>query len=254
MTWNLKNKKALVTGATKGIGRAITEELLDLGAEVWVTARTETDIQAMLQEFRSIGRPIAGCAADVGTAEGRHQLVQKIAHEWDALDLLINNAGINIRKSTLEFETEDYQRLMQVNLDSVWELSRACYPWLKTAGHPAIVNISSVASARTIRSSTAAYAMSKAAVDQLTRFLATEWGPDNIRVNAVLPWYTATPLANEVLKDEEKRERILARTPLQRIGKPEEVAQLVAFLCMPAASYITGACVPVDGGFMALGL
>ncbi len=254
MNWNLNHKKALVTGATKGIGRAITEELLDLGAELWVTARTEADVQDMLEEFRSKGRPISGCAADVGTAEGREKLIHAIAREWDALDLLINNAGINIRKNTLAFESEDYQRLMQVNLDSVWELSRACYHWLKTAKNGAIVNISSVAAARSIRTSTAAYAMSKAAVDQLTRFLAVEWGPDNIRVNAVLPWYTATPLAKEVLKDEAKRDRILERTPLQRVGEPEEVARLAAFLCMPAASYITGACIPVDGGFMALGL
>jgi Tropinone reductase 1 len=96
--------------------------------------------------------------------------------------------------------------------------------------------------------------MSKAAMEQMTRFLAVEWGPHQVRVNAVLPWYTATELAEQVLKDPEKKERILERTPLLKIGQPAEVARAAAFLAMPAASYITGVCLPVDGGFLALGL
>lgn len=251
--WNLQNKKALVTGATKGIGRAIAEELMNLGAEVWISARTLADVEAMVAEYREKGFKIFGSAADVAISEQRQELLRAIELEWGKLDILVNNAGINIRKPTLEYETSDYDRLMQVNLASVWELSRQCQPWLKES-KGCIVNISSTASQRVVRTSTAAYAMSKAAVEQLTRFLAVEWGPDQIRVNAIMPWYTATPLAEAVLKDPEKKERILARTPMLRIGQPEEVARAVAFLCMPAASYITGVCMPVDGGFMALGL
>ena len=117
-----------------------------------------------------------------------------------------------------------------------------------------MINVSSTASQRVVRTSTAAYAMSKAAIDQLTKFFAVEWGPDDIRVNAVLPWYTATPLVESVLSDPMKKENILSRTPLNRICLPEEVARMIAFLSMPAASYISGVCVPVDGGFSALGL
>ena len=251
--WNLNGKKALISGATKGIGRAIAEEFMNLGADVWITARTKEDVDAMVAEYREKGFNIYGTAVDISVSEGRMELMRELEFQWGKLDILINNAGINIRKSTLEYGPDDFDRIMKVNMESVWEMSRLCYPFLlETKG--SVVNISSTASQRIVRTSTAAYAMSKAAVEQLTRFLAVEWGSHNIRVNAIMPWYTATPLAEQVLKDPVKKERILERTPLLRIGKPEEIARAVAFLCMPASSYITGVCLPVDGGFMALGL
>ena len=251
--WNLQNKKVLITGATKGIGKAITEEFLSLGAHVWIVSRTEEDVKNMVAENQEKGHVILGSAMDVSNYEQMQELMRDIEYHWGALDVLVNNAGINIRKPTLEYDTEDFEQIISVNLKSVWDLSRLCFPYLKTS-KGAVVNISSTASERIVRTSTAAYAMSKAGIDQLTRFLAVEWGPHQIRVNAIQPWYIATPLAEQVLKDPEKKEKILERTPLLRIGKPEEVAKAVAFLSMPASSYITGVCLPVDGGFLALGL
>lgn len=251
--WSLNNKKALITGATKGIGRAIAIEFMQLGAEVWISARTKEDVNKMVLEFSDLGFKIKGTNIDISSAEGRMELMREIEYSWGKLDILINNAGINIRKPTLEYQPEDFDKIMSVNLNAAWEMSRLCFPYLKES-RGNIVNISSTASQRVVRTSTAAYAMTKAAMEQMTKFLAVEWGPYQVRVNAVLPWYTATELAEQVLKDPEKKERILERTPLLKIGQPAEVARAAAFLAMPAASYITGVCLPVDGGFMALGL
>lgn len=253
--WSLAGKKALITGATKGIGKAIADELVLLGAAVFLVARTTKDVQKCVEQYRRDGYEAYGMAADVSDKAQLQQLLAKIEETWGNLDILVNNAGINIRKNTLDYSTEDYQKIMDVNLKSAWELSRLCYPLLKANQQGgSIVNMSSVASLRTIRTSTAAYAMSKAAMEQMTKFMAAEWGADNIRVNAVLPWYIATPLAQEVLKDKAKHQSIIDRTPMQRVGQPAEVARTVAFLAMPAASYISGACIPVDGGFLTLGL
>jgi Tropinone reductase 1 len=140
---------------------------------------------------------------------------------------------------------------MQVNLRSVFELCQAAHPLLK-ASQGCIVNMSSV-SALTHISSGSIYGMTKAAMTQLTRNLSVEWALDGIRVNAVAPWYISTPLAAPVLNDPEKLKNILARTPMKRVGTPEEVAAAVLFFSLPAASYITGQCMSVDGGFMVNG-
>jgi Tropinone reductase 1 len=133
-------------------------------------------------------------------------------------------------------------------------MCRLAHPLLKEAeGGARIVNIGSVAGSVWVGSG-APYAMTKAALDQLTRYLAVEWAPDNIRVNAVAPWYTRTPLANAVLDRPEFAERVLARTPLGRIADPDDISGIVAFLCLPCARHITGQIVAVDGGFLALGL
>lgn len=249
--FSLKGKRALVTGASKGIGAAIVKTFLALDAEVLAVARGQEGLEALKEACDHPALHLK--AADVSSAPERKGLRRWVQQNWEGLDVLVNNAGINIRKSTLDYEASDYRRIMAVNLDAAWELSRLFYAFLAKAEDGNIVNISSVASERAITTSTAAYAMTKAAMDQMTRFLAADWGQQGIRVNAVQPWYIRTPLAEQVLQDTEKKAKILARTPLGRVGAPEEVAQAVAFLSMPAASYISGVLLPVDGAFLCLG-
>jgi Tropinone reductase 1 len=194
-------------------------------------------------------------AADLSTSEGRAVLLSAADAAWpDGLDILINNVGTNIRKPSLDYTLSDLRALMAVNLESAWGLSRGCHPRFVSRGGGRIINVSSVSSQVIVQTSTAAYAMTKGAMDQMTRFFAVEWAADNIRVNSVHPWYIRTPLAEQVLQDPDKRARIVGATPAGRVGEPEEVARAVAFLAMAASSYVSGVHLTVDGAFSRLGI
>jgi len=238
--WTLKNKKVLVTGASKGIGKAIADELKSLGANVFCVSRSYKGKE--------------GISCDVTKEADRKKLFNYIKSNWKQLDILVNNAGTNNRKQIHESTKENYDELFDVNVRSTFEMCKLFHPLLlkKSPAESSIVNISSVA-AEVFVGTSVTYAMTKSAINQFTRYMSVDWAKDNIRVNAVAPWYIKTPLTEKFVKDKEYFNRIISRTPMNRVGEPEEVASVVAFLCMPASSYITGEVISIDGGFLKYG-
>lgn len=245
--WNLKGKTALITGGSKGIGRATVIEMAKLGASVLFTARTEKDIKALEQEMQAQDLDVTGISGDVAEPNHRKKILQELERRWGALDILVNNAGINIRKKAMDYSEEEYRKVLEINLFSPFDLSRKLFPFLQKSGKASIINVSSAAAMQDVGTGTP-YAMSKAGLLQQTRSLAVEWAQEGIRVNAVSPWFTETPLTESYLSQDEKTNSIIKRTPLKRIAKAEEMAAIIAFLAMEKSSYITGQNIIADGG------
>jgi len=249
--WRLDGARALITGGSSGIGLATARELASLGADLVLVARNAGRLDEA-REFIESGVP--GCkvelvSADLATEEGRQQVVKC---QGSPLQILVNNAGTNIRKRMTEISLDEYRLVQETNLVSCFEMCRLLYPLLRQGAPACVVNNASVAGLTHLRTG-APYGMSKAAMIQLTRNLAVEWAQEGIRVNAVAPWYIRTPLADQVLSDPAYRKDVLDRTPMGRVGEVEECARAIAFLCMPASSYITGQSLAVDGGFTVYG-
>jgi len=252
--WRLDGQLALVTGGSAGIGRAIARELLGFGADVLVVARDATALERAREELAEEfpQREVHAFVADVADDEQRREVLDWIEDQGDGLNILVNNAGGNVRKAAVDYTEDEWRQVFEVNLFSAFELSRYAHPLLTKHAASSIVNVGSVSGLTHVRTG-AAYGMAKAGLHQLTRNLAVEWAEDGVRVNAVAPWYIRTRRTSDALADPDYLDEVLLRTPMGRIGEPEEVAAAVAFLCLPAASYVTGECIAVDGGFLRYG-
>ncbi|MBX3691060.1 SDR family oxidoreductase [Dokdonella sp.] len=249
--WRLDGRTALVTGASRGIGLATVRELATLGADVLLVSRDEAHLEQTMAELADEfpARSLLSFAADIGDPEQRLEVFDWIADLEASPSLLINNVGENVSKPALDYAVEEVRALLDTNLIAAFEMCRLAHAHLAEHGNAAIVNVGSVSGLVHVRTG-APYGMSKAALHQLSRNLACEWAGDGIRVNSVAPWYIRTRRTEEPLADTDYFDEVLGRTPMGRIGEPEEVAAAIAFLCLPAAAYITGECIAVDGGFL----
>ena len=253
--WSLEGQRALVTGASAGIGLAICRELLGLGAQVLMVAREATALERarveLEEEFPGPEDAVLALPADVTDEEQRAEILDWAADQG-GLHLLVNNAGGNLTRPALDYGEDQWRGIFETNLFSAFELCRAAHPQLARHATSSIVNIGSVSGITHGRSG-APYGLSTAALHQMTRNLAVEWAEDGVRVNCVAPWYIRTRRTSVKLSDPDYLDEVLQRTPMGRVGEPEEVASVVAFLCMPASSYVTGECIAVDGGFLRYG-
>ncbi|KAJ9545927.1 hypothetical protein OSB04_025634 [Centaurea solstitialis] len=252
--WSLVGTTALVTGGSRGIGFAIVEELAALGAAVHTCSRNQAELNQLLEQWSAKGYAVTGSVCDVASRSQRERLIEEVSAQFGGkLHILVNNVGTCIWKPTTDYTAEDYSIMMATNLDSSYHMCQLSHPLLKVSGSGSIVFISSVSGLVNALSGSL-YGATKGAMNQLTKNLACEWAKDNIRTNCVAPWVIKTPLVQPLLDNKELMDGVVSRTPLKRPGEPNEVSSLVAFLCLPAASYINGQTIAVDGGFTINGL
>lgn len=247
-SFDISGKTALITGGSLGIGFGIAKDLSEAGCKIIIVGRDEHNLAKAMESLAISESSIYSLKADVSKETERARLHNFVENTFGQLDILVNNVGTNIRKKIEDYSPDEIQLLFSTNLFSAIDLSRRLLPLLKKSENANVVNISSVAGIGHLKTG-AIYGMTKAALIQLTKNLAVEWAENHIRVNAIAPWYIDTPLARQVLKDQAYLNEVLRSTPMKRIGKVEEVSGLVRFLCSPAAGYITGQCIAVDGGF-----
>lgn len=246
-----EKRAALVTGASYGIGAAAARGLAEDGFEVAITDLKAEDLAATAAAIGAAGARAKAIALDVRQQESVEAAVAGAVAAFGRLDLLVNNAGVPLSKPALETSREEWEAVLAVNLTGAFFMSREMGRHLIAAGRPgAIVSIASTHGAVGFPGA-AAYGVAKAGVSHMTRVLAIEWAPYGIRVNAVAPGTTETPSRAPLLADPERRAAMLARIPLKRFGTAEEMAAAVRYLASPAAAYVTGQTLLVDGGLTA---
>ncbi|MBW3113261.1 MULTISPECIES: SDR family NAD(P)-dependent oxidoreductase [Bacillaceae] len=246
-SFSLKNKLAVVTGAGRGIGRALSIGLAEAGCDVVLLSRTRRDLEETAGVIEELGRKAYILPTDVTSREDIQNVISYIEENGMCIDILINNAGMNIRSTALEVTDEEWQKIMDTNLKSAFMMSQDVGKHMKERNRGKIINIASVAGHVALRTGVV-YASTKAAMIQMTKVLAMEWGKYNIHVNSIGPWYFKTPLTEELLQNEEYVSDILSVTPLKRIGELEELVGPAVFLSSDASNYVTGQTLFVDGG------
>jgi 2-dehydro-3-deoxy-D-gluconate 5-dehydrogenase len=253
--FRLDGQVALVTGAGRGIGRALAEGLALSGADVAITELPEQLAagEAAAREIaEATGRRCRAFALDVRRVDIIDALVGEVGEVFSRIDVLVNNAGVQVLRSALEVSESDWDAVLDVDLKGVFFCARAAGRRMIAQGTPgSIVNVASQMGLVGYFQR-AAYCSAKAGVVNLTRVLALEWAPHGIRVNAIAPTFIRTPLGEQTLKDEAFRKDILARIPLGRIGEPEDVVGSVVFLASPASALVTGHTLAVDGGWTSI--
>jgi len=247
--FDLKGRVALVTGGNGGIGLGMARGLAGAGAAVAVAGRNRAKSEAAAAELAGLGVKTAVIEVDVTDEAQCNRMVEETVAQLGRLDILVANAGINIRKAPQEYELAEWRQVIDTNLTSVFACAQAAYPVMKAAGGGKIVTIGSMLSIFGAAFA-AAYGASKGGVVQLTRALATSWAKDNIQVNAVLPGWIDTDLTRAAREQVRGlNSLVLMRTPVGRWGVPEDMAGIAVFLASPASDFITGTAIPVDGGY-----
>ena len=247
--FDLKGRVALVTGGNGGIGLGMARGLAQAGAAIAVAGRNRAKSEAAAAELAKLGVKTAVLTADVTDEAQCRQMVGDTVAQLGRLDILINNAGINIRKPPQDLSSAEWKEVIDTNLTSTFTCSQAVYPAMKQAGGGKIINIGSMLSIFGAGFAPA-YGASKGGVVQLTKALASGWAKDNIQVNAVLPGWIDTDLtrgAREQVKG--LNTMVLMRTPAGRWGQPNDLSGIAVFLAAPASDFITGAAIAVDGGY-----
>jgi NAD(P)-dependent dehydrogenase (short-subunit alcohol dehydrogenase family) len=256
--FDLSNRVAVVIGATSGIGRAIAIALAEHGADVVPTGRRKDGVESACREIEALGRRTLPYINQIQTSNVAHRgsidvLRDTVLAQFGRVDILVNAAGFTFRKPTIEVTEEQWAGLMDTNLNGSLRACQAFYEPLKASGHGRIINIASLGSYLGFHE-VAAYCASKSALLSLTRSLAVEWARDGIMVNAIAPGIFPTEMTRHIVEGTPRGRELLLRTPMHRFGKPEEATGAAVLLASDGASFITGQCIVVDGGFLASGV
>jgi len=247
-SFSLQEKVAIVTGASRGIGKAIARGLLECGARVVLSSRKQEAIEEAAADFRKEDFEAAGVAAHMGDLAAIAHLVDETERLWGGVDIVVNNAATNpVYGPLLDVETAAFDKIVDVNVKGPLELAKRAHPLMAARGGGSIINISSVGGIRP-EPLLGLYSMSKAALISLTKVMAQEWGGDSIRVNAICPGLVQTKFSSALWTNEELLGQMCDRLPLGRMGQPEDIVAMAVYLASSASKYCTGAVYVVDGG------
>ena len=247
--FRLDGKVAIVTGASKGIGRFIALALGQQGAQVVISSRKQEAVETVAAEFREEGIGAVGVAAHMGDPEQVRRLIEQTQQQYGGVDIIVNNAATNpVFGPVVDTDSDVFAKIMQVNVNGPLELTKLAYPIMKERGGGSIINISSIEGI-TPGQGLGLYSVSKSALIALTKVLAREWGKDHIRANVICPGLVDTKFSQALTSNERILNQVLAHQALPQVAQPEDIAGLALFLASEAASFCTGGVYTADGGY-----